>query len=111
MTNEIVTGVGNIYANEALFRAGINPRTKAARLSLARCDKLVQAVKDTLRDAIAAGGSSLRDFFSTDGSPGYFQQDYKVYARQGKPCRVCGAPIHRCRIGQRSTFYCTRCQH
>ncbi len=111
MTNEIVTGVGNIYANEALFRAGINPRTKAGRLSMQRCDKLVRAVKDTLSDAITAGGSSLRDFFGTDGSPGYFQQNYKVYARQGEPCRACGTPIRTCRLGQRSTFYCTHCQH
>jgi len=111
MNNEIVTGVGNIYANEALFRAGINPRTKAGRLSLQRCEKLVLAVKDTLHDAICAGGSSLRDFFGADGSPGYFQQQYMVYGRQGEPCRVCAAPIRSCRLGQRSTFYCTRCQH
>ena len=111
MTNDIVTGVGNIYANEALFRAGINPRTKAGRLSMQRCDKLVRAIKDTLHDAITAGGSSLRDFLGTDGAPGYFQQQYKVYGRQGEACSVCGKPIHSCRLGQRSTFYCTRCQH
>ena len=111
MNNEIVTGVGNIYANEALFRAGINPRTKAGRLSMQRCEKLVLAVKETLLDAIAAGGSSLRDFLGTDGSPGYFQQQYMVYARQGEPCRICDAPIRSVRLGQRTTFYCTRCQH
>jgi formamidopyrimidine-DNA glycosylase len=111
MTNEIVTGVGNIYANEALFRAGINPRTKAGRLSMQRCDKLVRAIKDTLHDAITAGGSSLRDFLGTDGAPGYFQQQYQVYGRQDQACRVCGRPIRSCRLGQRSTFYCTRCQH
>jgi formamidopyrimidine-DNA glycosylase len=111
MNNEIVTGVGNIYANEALFRAGINPRTKAGRLSLSRCAKLVAAIKETLRDAIDAGGSSLRDFFGTDGSPGYFQQQYSVYARQGEPCRHCGSTIRSIRLGQRSTFYCTGCQH
>lgn len=111
MNNEIVTGVGNIYANEALFRAGINPRIKAGRLSVQRCEKLVLSVKSTLLDAITAGGSSLRDFFGTDGSPGYFQQQYMVYGRQGEPCRVCGTAIRGLRIGQRSTFYCTRCQH
>lgn len=110
MNNEIVTGVGNIYANEALFRAGINPRTKAGRLSLHRCAKLVAAVKDTLLEAINAGGSSLRDFSSADGKPGYFQLQYSVYARPGQPCRVCGAPIRSIRLGQRSTFYCTHCQ-
>jgi len=111
MNSAIVTGVGNIYANEALFRAGINPRTKAGRMSLQRCEKLVLAVKATLLDAINAGGSSLRDFLGTDGSPGYFQQQYMVYARQGEPCRNCGAPIRGLRMGQRSTFYCARCQH
>lgn len=111
MNNEIVTGVGNIYANEALFRAGISPKAAAGRLSLQRCEKLVGAIKETLMDAIAAGGSSLRDFFSTDGAPGYFQQNYMVYARQGEPCRVCSAPIRGIRLGQRSTFYCTHCQH
>jgi formamidopyrimidine-DNA glycosylase len=111
MNNEIVTGVGNIYANEALFRAGIHPRTRAGRLGLQRCEKLVCAIRQTLLDAINAGGSSLRDFFGTDGSPGYFQQNYAVYARQGEPCRVCGTSICASRLGQRSTFYCTRCQH
>jgi len=110
MNNEIVTGVGNIYANEALFRAAIHPKTRAGRLSLRRCEKLVQAVKETLFDAIAAGGSSLRDFFGTDGSPGYFQQNYMVYGREGERCRVCNTPVRSCRLGQRSTFYCTRCQ-
>jgi formamidopyrimidine-DNA glycosylase len=111
MNNEIVTGVGNIYANEALFRARIHPRTRAGRLSMQRCENLVRAIRQTLLDAIGAGGSSLRDFFGADGSPGYFQQNYAVYARQDEPCRVCGAPIRSGRLGQRSTFYCTRCQH
>jgi formamidopyrimidine-DNA glycosylase len=111
MNNEIVTGVGNIYANEALFRAGISPKAAAGRLSLQRCEKLVHAIKETLTAAIAAGGSSLRDFFSTDGAPGYFQQNYMVYSRQGEPCRICNTPIRGIRLGQRSTFYCTRCQH
>jgi formamidopyrimidine-DNA glycosylase len=111
MNNKIVTGVGNIYANEALFRARINPRTKAGRLSMERCRTLVAAIKETLQSAIEAGGSSLRDFFGTDGQPGYFQQQYMVYAREGKPCRICGTPVRSIRLGQRSTFYCTGCQH
>jgi formamidopyrimidine-DNA glycosylase len=110
MNSDIVAGVGNIYANEALFRARINPRTKAGRLSLQRCASLVAAIKATLRDAIAAGGSSLRDFFGTDGARGYFQQQYMVYGRKGEPCKNCGTEICGVRLGQRSTFYCTRCQ-
>ena len=110
MNSNLVAGVGNIYANEALFRARINPRTKAGRLSLQRCASLVTAIRETLRDAIAAGGSSLRDFFDTDGSPGHFQQQYMVYARQGEPCKQCGTVIRGVRLGQRSSFYCTRCQ-
>lgn len=110
MNSDIVTGVGNIYASEALFRARINPRTRAGRLSKQRCAALVSAIKETLRDAIVAGGSSLRDFFGTDGSPGYFQQQYKVYGRTGEPCRVCDTPIRATQLGQRSSFYCSRCQ-
>jgi formamidopyrimidine-DNA glycosylase len=110
MNSGIVAGVGNIYANEALFRARINPRTNAGRVGLQRCAALVTAIKETLTDAIAAGGSSLRDFFGTDGSPGYFQQQYMVYGRQGEPCRTCGTLIRAVRLGQRSTFFCTRCQ-
>ena len=110
MNAAIVVGVGNIYANESLFRAGISPRTPAARLSRARCDKLVRAVVETLNAAITAGGSSLRDFVHTDGSSGWFQQQYFVYDRTGLPCRVCGTPIRGVRLGQRSTFLCPCCQ-
>lgn len=110
MNAAIVVGVGNIYANESLFRAGISPRTQAARLSRARCDKLAQAVVETLNAAIAAGGSSLRDFVHSDGSSGWFQQQYFVYDRTGLPCRVCGTPIRGVRLGQRSTFLCPSCQ-
>lgn len=110
MDSRIVTGVGNIYANEALFRAGIRPGTRTGRLSRARCARLVDAVKQTLADAIAAGGSTLRDFFATDGSPGYFQDQYKVYGRSGMPCTTCGTPIRNLRQGQRSSFYCPHCQ-
>jgi len=110
MNQAVVVGVGNIYANESLFRAGILPHARASRLSLARCERLVAEVKATLADALAAGGSTLRDFHAADGSPGYFQQSYFVYDRQGQPCRRCGAPIKMLRLGQRSTFYCTGCQ-
>lgn len=105
-----VVGVGNIYASESLYRAGINPRTRADRLSLARCEKLAAEIKQTLRDAIRAGGSSLRDFTGAQGEPGYFQQTYGVYGRTGEPCRSCGTPIRRIVQGQRSSFYCPRCQ-
>jgi formamidopyrimidine-DNA glycosylase len=105
-----VAGVGNIYASESLYRAGIHPATRANRLSLARCERLAGSIKQTLRDAIRAGGSSLRDFTGAAGEPGYFQQTYGVYGRTGEPCRSCGAPIRRIVQGQRSSFYCPRCQ-
>jgi formamidopyrimidine-DNA glycosylase len=105
-----VVGVGNIYANESLFRAGIHPRAKASRLSMDRCVRLVAEVKETLKEAIRAGGSSLRDFVHSDGSSGYFQQNYWVYGRDGEPCRKCRTPIKRIVMGQRATFYCPACQ-
>jgi formamidopyrimidine-DNA glycosylase len=110
MDSHTVTGVGNIYANEALFWAGIHPKKAARRLSRARCAKLVAAVKETLQRAIAAGGSSLRDFVDSAGKPGYFQQQYAVYGRTGLPCVRCGTPIRQVRQGQRSTYYCPVCQ-
>lgn len=110
MNPGIVVGVGNIYANESLFHARIDPRTRAMRVSLARCEMLVAAIKSTLAQALAAGGSSLRDFVHSDGSSGYFQQQYYVYGRAGLPCRVCGTSIRQLRQGQRSTFYCPTCQ-
>ncbi|MDP1682160.1 MAG: bifunctional DNA-formamidopyrimidine glycosylase/DNA-(apurinic or apyrimidinic site) lyase [Burkholderiales bacterium] len=110
MDSHLVVGVGNIYANEALFYAGINPKTQAKRLSLARLQRLVVAVNDTLARAIRAGGSSLRDFVQTDGEPGYFQQEYAVYGRTDAPCTRCARPIKQIRQGQRSTFYCAACQ-
>lgn len=106
-----VVGVGNIYASESLFLAGIHPRTAAGRLSRVRCDRLVHAVRDTLRRAIRAGGSSLRDFVASDGREGYFQMDAWVYDRSGMPCRRCGAIVRRIVQGQRSTYYCPACQH
>src|SRR5204863_443187 len=104
MNANVMVGVGNIYANESLFRAGIHPRARSGSLSRARCERLVSAVRDVLLAAIAAGGSSLRDFVRSDGSPGYFQQNYYVYDRAALPCRVCGAAIRVSRAGQRSSF-------
>ena len=110
MDNHIVVGVGNIYANESLFRAGIRPQLAAGKLSLPRCTKLVAEIRATLAEAINLGGSTLRDFVNTSGQPGYFQQTYWVYGRAGEPCRRCGAPVKQIRQGQRSSFYCGTCQ-
>lgn len=110
MDGHVVVGVGNIYASESLFRASIHPETPANQLSLKKCERLVAEIKATLSDALDAGGSSLRDFFGADGNPGYFQQAYFVYGRAGEPCRVCETSIRNIRLGQRSTFYCHRCQ-
>ena len=110
MDSSVVVGVGNIYANEALFRAGIRPQLAAGKLSKPRCGKLVEAIRATLADAIKQGGSTLRDFVNSDGQPGYFQQNYRVYGRGGEPCRRCGTLIKQVRQGQRSTFYCPQCQ-
>jgi len=110
MDSHRVVGIGNIYASESLFRAGIDPRRAAGRISLQRLERLVPAIKATLSAAIEAGGSSLRDFIHSDGSSGYFQQQYFVYGRGGEACRVCGRPIRELRQGQRATFFCPRCQ-
>ncbi len=110
MNGHLVVGVGNIYANESLFRAGINPQLAANQVSLAKCKQLVTEIKATLADALSAGGSSLRDFVGVDGKPGYFQQEYFVYGRTNEPCKVCGTSIQTIRLGQRSTFYCRTCQ-
>lgn len=110
MDSHLVVGVGNIYASESLFRAGISPKTPANKLSRIRCERLVQEIRSTLADAIKAGGSSLRDFFGADGNPGYFQQEYFVYGRTNQPCKVCHSPIALLKQGQRSTFYCPICQ-
>ncbi|MGH8772183.1 MAG: zinc finger domain-containing protein, partial [Burkholderiales bacterium] len=110
MDSRVVAGVGNIYANEALFRAGINPKTSAGKISLARYKKLAAAVRETLRRAIATGGSSLRDFVASDGELGCFQTQCFVYDREGEPCRRCGAIIRCIRQGNRASFYCPRCQ-
>ena len=110
MDGRRVVGVGNIYANESLFRAGINPRMPANGCSLEQCRKLAEAIKATLRAAIRAGGSTLRDFVGADGAAGYFQQRYWVYDRAGKKCRRCGTLIRKLQQGQRSTYYCPTCQ-
>jgi len=110
MNSRVVVGVGNIYAGEALFRAGIPPQLAAGRLSLPRCARLVEEIRATLTEAIEKGGSSLRDFVDGAGRPGYFQQHYWVYGRGGEPCRKCGAPVRQIRQGQRSSFYCPQCQ-
>lgn len=110
MDAQRVVGVGNIYASESLFRARIHPLTPAGQIGLRRYGRLVTAVRDTLAAAIQAGGSSLRDFVGGDGRAGYFQQQYYVYGRHGQPCRVCGTAVTRAVLGQRSTFWCPRCQ-
>lgn len=110
LAGDIVVGVGNIYASESLFKANIHPKTAAHRIGLARYEKLVQAIRETLAAAIEQGGSTLRDFMAVNGQPGYFQQSYFVYDRAGQACRVCGADIRQLRQGQRSTFYCPNCQ-
>lgn len=110
MDATVVVGVGNIYASEALFRAGIRPQTAARRVSLARLTRLVAAVRAVLAEAIAAGGTTLRDFLQSDGQPGYFKQRLLVYGRQGEPCRVCGSAIRHAVLGQRATYWCPQCQ-
>jgi formamidopyrimidine-DNA glycosylase len=111
LAGDIVVGVGNIYASESLFKAGIHPKTAAYRIGLTRYAKLAQAIRETLAAAIEQGGSTLRDFMAADGKPGYFQQSYFVYDRAGQACRVCGAEVRQIKQGQRSTFYCPNCQN
>ncbi len=110
MDGKIVVGVGNIYASESLFMAGIHPGRAAGRISAARYDALVAAIRDVLERAIAQGGTTLRDFAGTDGKPGYFAQDLLVYDRESAPCFQCGTGIRKKVIGQRSSFYCPKCQ-
>ncbi len=110
MNGRIVTGVGNIYANEALFRAGIHPLRAAGRISLERWRSLAAAIRETLSRALDAGGTTLRDFASVRGDPGRYQQEFCVYGREGRACPRCGRAIRAVRQGQRSTFYCPSCQ-
>jgi formamidopyrimidine-DNA glycosylase len=110
MDSHVVVGVGNIYANEALFKAGIHPRRKAGRISLDRYQRLVEAIREILSAAILMGGTTLRDFVNSDGKPGYFAQSLLVYGRSGEPCPECGTPLKEIRMSGRSTVYCGRCQ-
>jgi formamidopyrimidine-DNA glycosylase len=110
LAGDIVVGAGNIYACESLFRAGIDPRLPAGKLSRPRAQRLVDEVQAVLRQALAMGGSSLKDFKDAHGSQGHFQLSTMVYGRAGEPCRVCGTPVRRLVQGQRATFYCPTCQ-
>jgi len=110
LAGDVVVGVGNIYASESLFKARINPKTQARRISLARYQLLATAIRETLAAAIEQGGSTLKDFLNVNGQSGYFQQNYFVYDREGAPCRICSRPIRKILQGQRSSFYCVFCQ-
>ncbi|MDO4997888.1 MAG: bifunctional DNA-formamidopyrimidine glycosylase/DNA-(apurinic or apyrimidinic site) lyase [Neisseria sp.] len=110
MDNKIVVGVGNIYANESLFLAGILPTRPANKVSKQECRELVKQIKIVLQKAIAKGGSTLRDFVNSDGKSGYFQQEYTVYGRHDEPCTFCGTSIAKQVIAQRASFYCPKCQ-
>jgi formamidopyrimidine-DNA glycosylase len=110
MDGHVVVGVGNIYASEALYMSGIHPARPAGRISAARYDALAAAIRDVLAHAIRRGGTTLRDFVNSEGNPGYFAQELLVYEREGNPCFQCQAPIRRKVIGQRSSYYCARCQ-
>lgn len=110
MNSSLVVGVGNIYASEALFRARIRPRRQARSLSQSEAAKLVRAIRTVLSLAIRTGGTTLRDYVGADGNPGYFRQKLYVYERTGKPCRRCRTPIRQITQGQRSTYYCPKCQ-
>jgi formamidopyrimidine-DNA glycosylase len=110
MDNHVVVGVGNIYANEALFLSGIDPRRAAGRISQKRYERLAENIKLVLTQAIEQGGTTLKDFANADGNPGYFSQYLRVYGRAGEPCRVCDTALKSVTIGQRNTFYCPQCQ-
>lgn len=110
MSQQIVVGVGNIYASEALFRARIRPDRPAGGVGLKSYSRLAVVIKDVLREAIAAGGTTLQDFQQSDGRPGYFKQELQVYGRDGQACPECSGPIRSVRLGQRSTYFCTHCQ-
>lgn len=110
LAGDVVVGVGNIYASEVLFLAGIRPTTQACKLSRPRTARLHQAIRDVLARAVEQGGSTLRDFSNAHGEAGHFQTEAMVYGRQGQACKVCGTPIRAIRQGQRSTFFCSHCQ-
>jgi len=110
MNGRIVVGVGNIYANEALFRAGIHPLRAAGRIARARFTPLVDSIRAVLLDALDEGGTTLRNYVDGDGKPGYFRQSLNVYERAGEPCKRCGEPIKERVVGQRATYFCPSCQ-
>lgn len=110
LAGDIVVGVGNIYASEALFRAGIHPQTTADRVGPTRCERLVVAVREVLAQAVEAGGSTLKDFRNAQGQPGHFQLSTMVYDRADLPCKVCATPVRKIVQGQRSTYFCATCQ-
>jgi formamidopyrimidine-DNA glycosylase len=110
MNSQIVVGVGNIYASEALFRARIAPRRAARRITRAEAHALVQSIKEVLAEAVEIGGTTLRDYVNAEGTPGYFAQKLFVYERAGEPCRVCKSPVKQFTQGQRSTYWCAVCQ-
>ena len=110
MNSAIVPGIGNIYACESLYLAGIHPALPAGQISLQRSHRLAAAIKQTLQQAIECGGTTLRDFLDSSGKPGYFQLRLGVYGRAGAPCHQCGKPVQSIRQAQRTTFYCSRCQ-
>ena len=110
MNSHVVVGVGNIYASEALFRARIRPTRAAQRLTRAEAAALARAIREVLAEAIATGGTTLRDYVNAEGIPGYFRQQLFVYERGGEPCRICGARVRQVTQGQRSTYYCASCQ-
>ena len=110
MDSRVVAGVGNIYANEALFRSGIRPRRSSSRVTREEVQTLVHSIKDTLSDALDAGGTTIRDYQSVDGTEGYFKVSLQVYGREGMPCTTCTTPIKRIASAQRQTVYCPKCQ-
>jgi formamidopyrimidine-DNA glycosylase len=110
LNQRILSGVGNIYADESLYRARIHPRALASRLSPARIERLCAALHEVLASAVASGGSSISDYRDGDGNPGAFQFEHRVYGREGEPCAACGTPIRRIVIAQRSAHYCPKCQ-
>ncbi|MFD2256791.1 bifunctional DNA-formamidopyrimidine glycosylase/DNA-(apurinic or apyrimidinic site) lyase [Luteolibacter algae] len=110
MDAKTVVGVGNIYASESLFRAGIQPKLPSNKLSKPRAAKLVKSIKEVLAESISQGGTTLRDFLNSEGKPGYFKQRLFVYDRKAEPCRICSTPIAHAVMGQRATYWCPKCQ-
>ena len=110
MHQQVVAGIGNIYANEILFRIGLHPNAIASRLSLPKIERLYRVTREVLQEAIACGGSSVKDFFAPDGTEGHFKERHLVYGKEGRPCpNRCGQIIHRLQ-GERSSFFCPTCQ-